>query len=702
MKSFRKRYAETYNSEEKYRIIFKETRVALWEEDYSGVKKAIDELKEQGVNDLREYFDKHPEAVINLSKKILVLDVNDETLKLYKAKNKEELLGSLDKITVPESIPVFKEELIAIAEGKTHFESEVLGRTLKGEHINTLITITIPQDKKYFKNMIVSVMDITERKAIEEALRRSEERYRNIFQTAKVSLWEEDYSELKIALDELKAKGITDFRKYFNEHPEFVQRSIQMIKILDVNNETLRIYKANSKEEFLGSLDKLFFPESLPVFKEQLIAIAEGKTYFESEDDARTLRGEPLTILISTSIPSESKKFKSVIVSVMDITEYKKMEDELVKVQRLDSLGLLAGGIAHDFNNILTSILGNISILKTYTNQGDEALTMLDETENATIQAKSLTRQLLSFSKGGAPVKKIVSVGKLLKETTSFALSGSNVRYKFSIADDLWNAEVDEGQISQMINNLIINAKQAMPDGGKVEISAENAFLRENNHPALRSGRYIKIAIKDRGVGIPKEHLSKIFDPYFSTRQEGSGLGLTAAYSVIKKHNGSISVESEQGGGAVFFIYLPASEKITKKEKRSEKGINKKGSGKILVMDDDKRVRTVAGKMLEKLGYDVVHADDGAEALKKYSEYKNREDSLDAVIMDLTIPGGKGGKEAIKEFLEIDPNVKAIVSSGYSNDPVMSNYGEYGFKGVIVKPYTVKEIQEVLDKVLGT
>ncbi len=383
-----------------------------------------------------------------------------------------------------------------------------------------------------------------------------------------------------------------------------------------------------------------------------------------------------------------------------DITERKELEKERTKASKLESIGVLAGGIAHDFNNILAVILGNVSLAKISLDNQDEVIKLLTETENASLRATKLTQQLLTFAKGGEPVKEITELWEFIRETTEFSLRGSNVGYHTSISPDLWAAEVDKGQISQGIGNLIINAKQAMPEGGIININAENATVTSEDNLPLKEGDYVKISIEDKGHGIPVEQLTKIFDPYFTTKQKGSGFGLTTTYSIIQRHDGHIAVESELGVGTTFQIYLPASSK--KYEwKETVKDDSAVITGKILIMDDEEMVRNFVLRALEHFGNDVEVACDGQEAITLYKKAMDSGNPFDVVIMDLTIPGGMGGKKAIKKLIEIDPEAKAIVSSGYTDDPVVSNFGEYGFKDKISKPYKLEELKKVLNDVMS-
>ncbi len=384
-----------------------------------------------------------------------------------------------------------------------------------------------------------------------------------------------------------------------------------------------------------------------------------------------------------------------------DISERRFLEEEHLKNQKLESLGILAGGLAHDFNNLLMGIMGNLSVAKMYVEEKGKVYERLEEAEKASERARELTRQLLTFASGGEPVKEVASVVKVVKEMSKFALLGSNVACKLSVDDDIWSAYMDSGQISQVINNLIINAKQAMPEGGSIDISCENLIVERETALPLREGKYIKISMRDSGIGIPREYLAKIFDPYFTTKEKGRGLGLASCYSIMKKHQGHIEVASEAGRGATFTLYLPAMEKKPVEQESRQVGLRKR-QGRIMVMDDEQMVRDVVGEMLKKLGYKVCLTKDGREAIEKFEEARAGGEPFDAVIMDLTIPGGMGGREAVKELLRIDPQVKAIVSSGYANDPITANYREYGFIEVLAKPYKMEHLDSIVEKVLSS
>lgn len=387
---------------------------------------------------------------------------------------------------------------------------------------------------------------------------------------------------------------------------------------------------------------------------------------------------------------------------VTDITEKKTWENRKLVAQKLESIGVLAGGIAHDFNNILAAILGNISLAKLSDGQNPEVEAQLTKAENACARAKDLTHQLLTFAKGGTPVKNTRSLVELLHDSANFALSGSNVKAEFEISKDLWPADIDIEQISRVIHNLVVNADQAMPNGGIIKICAENTIINEVNLLSLPGGRFVIISVIDHGEGIPVHNIKYIFDPYFTTRQKGSGLGLAMTYSVIKNHGGTISVDSTVGTGTTFRVYLPASEQNVQ-EANHETGTYCSLKGKrILLVDDEEMIRDVTSRILKHMGVgEVLIAGDGHEAVSVYEQSMINNSPVDAVIMDLTIPGGMGGREAVLELLKIDPGMKAIVSSGYASDPILSEYKKFGFKGVLVKPYKIQELDKVLCDVLA-
>ncbi len=402
---------------------------------------------------------------------------------------------------------------------------------------------------------------------------------------------------------------------------------------------------------------------------------------------------------------NEKGDITAVVGFARDITERKKMEKEIVKTQKLETIGVLAGGIAHDFNNSLQTVLGYITMVEMKSNLDAGAKENLANARKAIFQSKDLTKQLLTFSKGGEPVKQAISISELTNDSVKLVLSGSNVKCELCIPDNLWNVDADKGQLNQVFNNIVINACQAMPGGGSIKICAENINAVETNSLRLKKGKYIKISFSDNGTGISQKDLQKIFDPFFTTKQQGTGLGLATTYSIIKKHEGSIAVESEIGDGTIFSIYLPASQKEIVLNEMNEfdirpveekKDENGDSNVKVLLMDDEYTIRVILSEQLRSLKYVVEAVKEGTEAIRLYKAAREAGKPYDVVVMDLTISGGMGGKETIEKLLEIDPEVRAVVMSGYANDPIMANYKEYGFKGVLAKPHDIR----VLDKTL--
>ncbi|MDA8242027.1 MAG: ATP-binding protein [Nitrospiraceae bacterium] len=387
-----------------------------------------------------------------------------------------------------------------------------------------------------------------------------------------------------------------------------------------------------------------------------------------------------------------------------ETNERKKMEQELIKSQKLESLGVLAGGIAHDFNNLLTAILGNIDIALNDLPAESEIFDYLKSAETASVRARDLTRQLLTFSRGGAPIKKTVIITDTIKSSASFALSGSNITCEFIISDLLWPVEADDGQISQVVHNLVLNAREAMPAGGVIKVRAENVTSAQMADLPFAQDRYIRVTVEDMGTGIAEQNLPMIFDPYFTTKkigtQKGMGLGLAICYSIIRNHNGFITANSAVGEGTSFHVFLPASDKESPVEKETDEECPAEVEGRVLFMDDEEIVRNTAQGILKRLGYEVELAKDGAGAVEKYRAAQGSSRPFDVVIMDLTVPGNMGGREAIGKLREVDPGVKAILSSGYSNDPIMTNFREHGFCEMVVKPYKISELGKTLRKVI--
>lgn len=503
-----------------------------------------------------------------------------------------------------------------------------------------------------------------------------------------------------------KLRGESAFRKAIEDS------MIAGIAAADINGKMIYVNPAFCKmtgwreEELLGtSLPHPFWP---PEETEKIMNAFQNRMNQSGPPEAEELifrrKNEerfPVLELASPLLDGNGNQIGA-LGSFIDISKNKKMEEELGKAQKLESLGILAGGIAHDFNNILTGILGNISLAKNWIDASDRAFIRLTEAEKASLRATELANQLLTFAKGGSPVKNPASIVELLGRTVQFALRGSNVRGQFFLKENLWSIEVDEGQISQVIQNLVINAQQAMPDGGALQVYAENLTIETDHFDGIpfKKGDYVKISFKDFGVGIQRNYLSKIFDPYFTTKQKGSGLGLSIVFSVIKKHDGYITVESIPGAGTTFHIYFPASVKKTLPRRGKEEEGLMMGRGKVLLIDDEEGVREVAKVMLRHLGYETDLANESGEAVAMFQKKMKNAHPYDLVITDLTIPGDIGGVEILRKLKEIDPQIRVIVSSGYSNNPIMADPRANGFSDMIKKPYSIKDLGDTLFRAL--
>lgn len=479
-------------------------------------------------------------------------------------------------------------------------------------------------------------------------------------------------------------------------------------KIIMLNNEAERLTGWSTKEAIGRSLKSVFnvaIDLAAQARAQRSGYRNEAHSILLSLPENATLTSktgnEYIIEQVASPIRDNKNEVAGVVLVFRDITERQRNEAERRKAETLEQLGLLAGGIAHDFNNLLTAIIGNISLASLLLPPDNELTTRLVDAKNASMRARDLAQQLLTFARGGAPIKKTASIGKLIQDTVSFSLRGSHSRSEFTFGPDLMPAEIDPGQISQVIANLVVNADQAMPNGGTLHVSCDNF----NYNPAteapivdLAPGEYIRVAICDEGTGIPEDYLKRIFDPYFTTKSKGTGLGLATTYSIIKNHNGLITVDSTLHQGSTFTVYLPAAahQELAVTEQPGPITDVIHGTGRVLVVDDEEAIRALVDFTLSHLGYQVTQAETALEGVNIYQQKFEAGERFDLVILDLTLPGGMGGKEALKKLIEIDPTVNAIVSSGYATDATMSRYQDFGFRGVIAKPYEAAELGRIV------
>ncbi len=453
--------------------------------------------------------------------------------------------------------------------------------------------------------------------------------------------------------------------------------------------EVFRITAEGRNEEVFNPVERILAADTIMPLSHQTILTARDGTRRIIADS-----GAPIRVA--------NDKVIGVVLVFRDVTERVRMEEELQKTRKLEAVGILAGGIAHDFNNILAAILGNINMARVRLDDREGKVTpLLVDAEKASLRAKELTRQLLTFARGGSPIRQTVSLGGIIRDSALFNLRGSTVRCKMDLPDDLWLADVDPGQMSQVIQNIVINAREAMTGGGTLTISGRNreGRLPETNLPHVR---WVEIRLKDEGPGMGPEILKNLFDPYFTTKKRGSGLGLAICHSIITRHQGIIRATSTPGKGTEFSLLLPASSKKTARTKPEPAGridppFRKK---RILIMDDEEMVCEVAEKMLHHMGHTTLAVHDGRQAVDCYREAMDQGERFDLVIMDLTIPGGMGGKDAITEILKLDPAARVVVTSGYSNEPVMAEFAKYGFRAAITKPFRLHDLTETVQAAL--
>ncbi|QTA81364.1 Two component system response regulator/histidine kinase, PAS domain-containing [Desulfonema limicola] len=527
-----------------------------------------------------------------------------------------------------------------------------------------------------------------------------------------------DSRQMTITIDMAlhKAKMELELKKSEERFRQMAEASPFPIYIMDKNS---RLIYANKKfpEVFGYKPEELpdretwlekFYPD--PEYREEVrktwlkdIQKAKKNQSEQREFDIRCKDGTVRSILFRLVNMDQD----SCMVICEDITYRKQSREEFLKARKLEAVGILAGGIAHDFNNLLSVIMGNINLAQMQAEPGTSFARWLDEAEKAAIRAKNLTQKFTIFSSGGKPVKKVTSLKNIIENAMALAISGSNVICKYDISPDTWKVEIDSEQMNQVINNITLNAVYAMPKGGTIHVSSENIEFSEQNSGnwlSIPDGQYVKISICDQGTGISRKNLHAIFDPYFTTKKKdsrkGMGFGLPISHSIIKKHGGYIHVDSELGKGTIVYIYLPASKAEIPSPVPRQTGPSLTNK-RILVMDDEEMIRDIVSQMVEYLGYSIVSSAEGRQAVDIYKQAIESGTPFDAVILDLTIPGGLGGKETLKKLLDLDPDVRAIVSSGYSSNEVIANFKQEGFKGRITKPYQIKELENVLKEVLS-
>jgi len=524
------------------------------------------------------------------------------------------------------------------------------------------------------KNRRVLEAEIEKRKRIETALHKSERLLNETQTLTKVGGWEYDVGEKRIAWTDQVYRIYGVEKEYFD--PNDLEKAFSFYAPED---------RRKIERAFATSLNR-------------------GQSY-DLELRFLSAKGEDLWVRTIGKPVLENGKVTKIVGNIMDITEPKKLRETLRRVQRMETISTLTGGIAHDYNNLMSIVIGNLSMAVEEAGPVSLLADFLNEATNASYKVRDLTHELMSLSRGGSPVKESGSLKKLLRHASEVIATENGITLKESIRNDLWPVAFDPYKMGAVFRNVLTNAAEAMPDGGTITVQAQNLQLeggKKGFYLPLKPGNYVHSSIQDQGIGIAEAHLEKVLDPYFSTKargvKKGMGLGLTTAYAIVNQHGGHIQIDSSPGAGTTVNIYLPAEGDPEQMYSTITSTDDKTSPVKrVLFMDDEEMLRTLAQQMLEHMGYAVVTVRDGLEAIEKYKQERDSSEPFDAVILDLTIKGGMGGEQTMRELLKIDPDVKAIVSSGYFNDPVMSDFEKYGFMGALAKPYEKKALKEVLE-----
>ncbi len=664
-------------SEEHYRHLTEHSSFGIIEHDYRAVAAWLHELRVAGVTDLAAWFDANPAGLAAGLALSPALHANRAALRLLGASSLAEVAANVARIFPGGNSGMQHENLLALWAGRLETEGEITLHSLDGVARRVYLHWWVPVigGRPQFERTQLTLVDLTEIRAAETALAAERE-------------------QLDVTLHAM-AEGVitTDVHGVVRFLNGAAITLTGWVKDAGVGRQVDEVCWLRHEQTRAA----VPVPVAAALAARALVELPPATSLVDRQGGTRLVEGRCAPIHDPQGRPTGA------VLVLRDNTQRVRLEAELARASKLESIGLLAGGIAHDFNNILTVIMGNLALMAFELPSGSRPLAWLRDAEKGLLRARDLTRQLLTFAKGGEPVLDAVNLAEVVRDAAQFALHGSNVRAEFTLPDDLWTAQADKGQIGQVVQNLVLNAAQAMPAGGNVRLTLANETIAARPGHPLAEGGYLRLEITDHGPGIAPANLARIFEPYFTTKPAGSGLGLATVYSIVRRHHGHIEVESPPGRGATFRCWLPVAPAVRPAERPESNAPfpSPAGSpGRLLFMDDEEPIRRMALALLAHLGFAVAVAADGTEAVRLYAEARARGEPFDLVIMDLTVPGGMGGKEAMAELQALDPGVKVIVSSGYSSDPVMANHRAHGFCGMVPKPYKFSDLAKTVRAVL--
>ena len=659
-------------SEERYRVLFQHLPIGVVEYNYRPVKVWLDQLRASGVADLSAWLDAHPDELHAANSRVAIAGANAASLRLFGARSVEEGIANLGRIYTPEVYAARRQTFLALWRGTMESDGEFAVNTLNGCTLRVFYHWRVPviDGEPLFERTQFALIDLTAIKSTEQALAAERER---------LSVTLRAMSEAVITI----APG---------ERVQFMNEAASELTGWSAAEGVGRRLGEICRLESESGGQPLAAPVLGAMNTDRPVDLPPRTTVVPRRGAPRRVEGRcaPMHDVAGSVI--------GVVLVLRDVTQRSRLEAELLRASKLESIGVLAGGIAHDFNNLLTVVMGNLAmaLLDDRTREAGEK--WLREAERGTMRARDLTQQLLTFAKGGEPVRRAVLLPEVVREAAEFTLHGAAVRCEFDIASDLRPADVDQGQIGQVVQNLVINARQAMPGGGTMRVGLRNEVLADS--ATLPAGAYLRLEITDTGCGIAPEHLSRIFEPFFTTKEGGTGLGLATVYSIIRKHRGHIAVDSAAGRGTTFRVWLPAAQ-TQAATAENDAGLLTPIRGRVLFMDDEEPIRIVTKALLDRLGLEATLTADGGEAVREYAAARISGRPYDLVVVDLTVPGGMGGAEAMREILKLDPAARGIVSSGYSSDPVMANFRAHGFRGSVPKPYRIADFARTLREVLN-